>query len=78
MRTIGLNHNHLTPLRCLTIRLLFPVAFALLAIISLSSCARKIAFNNSTVVPSATGNVKVKKDQNNNYSIDVSTKPGAA
>jgi hypothetical protein len=40
----------------------------------LTSCARKIAFVTSTVVPAAEGTVKTKKDDNNNYSLDISVK----
>lgn len=40
-------------------------------IIFLSSCATKYAFNTSPVVPAAIGSVKVKKDNNNNYNIDL-------
>lgn len=36
-----------------------------------SSCATKAKFLTSTVVPAATGEVKVKKDGNNNYKIEV-------
>lgn len=46
----------------------------LLVIISLvlfSSCARKLHFAPSTVVPAAEGRVKYKKDNNGNYAIDV-------
>ncbi len=39
-------------------------------LILLSSCARKINFNTSTVVPAATGVIKMKKDKNNNYQVD--------
>lgn len=39
-----------------------------------SSCAKKIVFQQSTVVPAATGKVKIKKDDNNNYSIDLEVK----
>lgn len=34
-----------------------------------SSCAKKIIFQPSVAVPAATGKVKIKKDDNNNYSI---------
>jgi len=34
-------------------------------------CSKKMAFQTSSVVPSAEGTVKVKKDDNNNYSIDL-------
>ena len=47
---------------------------SLLVICSLlffTSCARKLRFENSPVVPSAEGTVKYKKDNNNNYAIDV-------
>ena len=37
----------------------------------ISSCAKKIVFQHSTIVPAATGKVKIKKDGNNNYSIDL-------
>jgi hypothetical protein len=37
----------------------------------LPSCAKKIRFENSTVVPAARGSVLLKKDRNKNYMIDV-------
>lgn len=40
-------------------------------IISLSACTSKYAFQTSSVVPAARGNVKVKKDGNENYLIKV-------
>lgn len=46
-------------------------AFSVFMIFSFSSCARKISFSNSSVVPAATGKVKVKKDKNDNYRINV-------
>lgn len=42
-----------------------------LACILLSGCAKKISFQNSAVVPAAEGNVKVKKDNNNNHHIKI-------
>jgi len=39
---------------------------------SSSAQSKKVAFNTSTVVPGAEGTVKVKKDKNNNFDIDVS------
>ena len=38
----------------------------------LTSCAHKISFQNSSVVPAARGDVKVKKDNNHNYVISIS------
>ena len=43
-----------------------------LGLFCMSSCARKINFENSSVVPAARGNVKVKQDNNNNYDIHIS------
>ena len=40
-------------------------------VIPFTSCAKKITFQNSTVVPSAKGHVKVKRDHNKNYIIKV-------
>ena len=36
-----------------------------------SSCAKKINFLNSAVAPAARGDVKIKKDGNNNYNIKI-------
>lgn len=40
-------------------------------ILAMTSCAKKINFLNSSVVPGAHGNVKVKKDNNKNYVIKI-------
>ena len=40
-------------------------------IVSFTSCARKIVFLKSSVVPAAEGHVKVKTDKNNNYIIKI-------
>jgi hypothetical protein len=48
--------------------------FAVLSVMILmftSSCARKISFQTSSVVPGAQGSVKLKKDNNSNYQIQV-------
>ena len=37
----------------------------------ITSCAKKIVFQPSSIVPAATGKVKIKKDNNNNYSINL-------
>lgn len=36
-----------------------------------TSCARKIRFTNSVVTPAAEGYVKIKKDKNKNYALDI-------
>ena len=46
-------------------------ASAALLLFSLTSCAKKIAFLTSSVVPAARGQVTVKKDDNKNYAIKV-------
>ena len=44
------------------------IAFISIAIIAtLQSCARKLTFLPSSETPAATGKVKIKKDNNNNY-----------
>ncbi len=51
------------------------VAVALCLTLILASCTTsKMVFNNSSIVPAATGEVKVKKDKNENYAIDLSIK----
>jgi hypothetical protein len=46
-------------------------ASAALLLFSLNSCAKKVAFLTSSVVPAARGQVTVKKDDNKNYAIKV-------
>lgn len=41
------------------------------SLIIVGSCARKATFQQSSVVPAAQGDVKVKRDNNRNYKIDV-------
>jgi len=48
-----------------------PVIITAMVILFLASCAQKISFLTSSVVPAATGAVKVKKDGNKNYAISV-------
>lgn len=47
---------------------------AIIVVISLSGCASTHSFLSSTVVPAARGDVKVKKDGNDNYQIKVDIK----
>jgi hypothetical protein len=49
----------------------FAGILAILLIFSFTSCAKKITFLNSSVVPAAQGTVKIKKDNNKNYSIQI-------
>ncbi|HEY5369214.1 MAG TPA: hypothetical protein VIJ75_09500 [Hanamia sp.] len=51
---------------------LFSVGILLLIAFMLPSCARKLSFQTSTVVPAAEGSVKVKKNKNKNYDINLS------
>ena len=50
------------------------VIAALFAISILSGCGKKITFLQSSVVPAAIGSVKVKKDHNENYAINLSVR----
>jgi len=45
------------------------LSFAVLTLVS--SCSQKIGFENSTVAPAARGSVKVDKDKNNNYQVEL-------
>jgi hypothetical protein len=45
---------------------------ATIIIFSFFSCATSVSFLNSAVVPAATGSVKIKTDNNNNYNIKIS------
>ena len=42
-------------------------------VLGLFSCARKIHFENSEIVPTAQGSVKLKKDRNDNYQLEIET-----
>ena len=50
---------------------IFLMATAVMMLLFFSSCARKISFQTSTVVPAAKGNVKVTRDKNKNYKIKI-------
>ena len=56
------------------LRSIYSVAAVSFIMFTLSSCASKMAFQTSSVVPAAEGMVKYKKGKNNNYNIDVSIK----
>ena len=59
------------PITQKTIKSIFSIAITFFLVLSLASCSKKISFQTSSVVPAAEGSVKVKKDKNNNYSIDL-------
>jgi hypothetical protein len=46
-------------------------ALALVMLLSFNSCAKKITFQNSSVVPAAQGQVTVTKDNNKNYAVKI-------
>lgn len=50
------------------------ITLLVIVIVLPASCSRKVGFATSTVVPAADGKVKVKKDNNNNYAVDVTVK----
>ncbi|MDQ6904528.1 MAG: hypothetical protein M3139_16170 [Bacteroidota bacterium] len=47
-------------------------ATILFAAFSFSSCAKKMTFGTSSIVPAAEGSVKIKSDKNHNSSVDLS------
>ena len=50
---------------------ILPGIFAMILIFSLFSCATSVNFLNSAFVPAARGSVKIKTDNNKNYSIQI-------
>jgi hypothetical protein len=54
------------------VKKIFLVATAALLLLFFNSCAKKISFQTSSVVPAAKGTVKVSKDKNKNYNIKLS------
>ena len=55
-----------------SIRSFYLLVAAAIISLTLNSCARKMSFQTSSVVPAAEGRVKVKKNKNKNYNIDLS------
>jgi hypothetical protein len=45
--------------------------FVLMITSSFNSCAKKVAFRTSTIVPAARGDVKIQRDDNKNYLIKI-------
>lgn len=50
---------------------MFTLIFATCVVLTVTSCAKKVNFQTSVVVPAARGQVKVKKDKNKNYDVQV-------
>jgi hypothetical protein len=49
----------------------FPLLVLSFVGMTFGGCATKIAFETSTVEPAAVGKVKIKKDRNHNYTMEV-------
>jgi hypothetical protein len=45
--------------------------FLIMIAMSFTSCAKKVAFRTSTIVPAARGDVKIQRDDNKNYLIKI-------
>src|SRR3954471_18535243 len=58
-------------MRSYTFSILLKTLLVVCSLLMFSSCAKKLHFATSTVVPAAEGRVKYKKDDNGNYAIDV-------
>lgn len=58
--------------RRLLLQIAFRISVTFPIVILLFSCAKKITFLNSTVVPGAEGLVRIERDNNDNYQVDVS------
>ena len=48
--------------------------FSLFLMLLLAGCSKKIAFQNSSVVPAAEGTIAITEDDNENYKIDLAVK----
>ncbi|TDE18127.1 hypothetical protein [Dyadobacter psychrotolerans] len=40
----------------------------------ISSCSKKLSFSTSAIVPAAEGSVKIKKDKNENYAVELNVR----
>jgi len=69
----GMQHFKGVNIKPLTlVKTVFLSTMAIIAVIFFSSCARKLVFQVSPIVPAARGDVKIKRDHNKNYNIYVS------
>jgi hypothetical protein len=50
---------------------IYPILAFSIVLFCISSCGTKVPFMTSSVVPAAVGKVSVKKDNNQNYSINI-------
>ncbi|TDE15190.1 hypothetical protein [Dyadobacter psychrotolerans] len=51
--------------------ILFRYLLLFVMLIAFSSCSKKFIFTESAIVPAANGTIKVKKDKNENYQVDL-------
>jgi hypothetical protein len=56
------------------VKVICRVAVVAMVFVFHASCARKVHFTTSNIVPAAQGTVKMKTDNNNNYSIQINIK----
>lgn len=56
---------------CKSFRLFFTAGILVLLSFFFNSCSKKVIFPTSSIAPAAVGSVKIKKDNNNNYAIQV-------
>jgi hypothetical protein len=52
-------------------QIFFSAVILFFLLFTFNSCSKKIVFPSSSIVPAAAGRVKIKKDNNNNYSISL-------
>lgn len=50
---------------------IFISLIVMMFILVFTSCSKKVAFQTSSIVPAARGDVKIKKDENKNYRIQI-------
>ena len=50
------------------------ITFLFIVALTIGACSSKMTFQDSSVVPAASGDVKVKKDKNKNYAITVNVR----
>jgi hypothetical protein len=50
------------------------ISLLLITALAFTSCAKKVSFLPSSTVPAASGSVKLKKDNNNNYKVDLNVR----